>query len=82
MQYISYILEHGGAGSLISLLKKNGLANRIEAGVSIPGRGFAFLTIKVDLTIEGWVSLEKVILHVFQVRQTRIWYFICWNWVH
>ena len=68
MQYISYIMEHCGAGTLYSLLKYKCLASKLEAGVTIPGRGFAFFTLKVELTVDGWENLDTVITHVFHVR--------------
>ena len=52
--YISHLIGHESEGSIISLLKKEGLANGLSAGLSgFGGSGFDFFQIKIELTDLG-----------------------------
>ncbi|KAF9285850.1 Insulinase (Peptidase M16) [Mortierella alpina] len=66
IQYISHLLRHEGSGSILSLLKKAGWANSISVGSSSGGIGFSFLKFTVDLTQDGLVHYEDIIVIVFQ----------------
>ncbi|KAF9955870.1 Insulinase (Peptidase M16) [Mortierella alpina] len=68
-QYISHLLRHEGRGSILSLLKKAGWANSISVGSASGGISFAFLKFTVDLTQEGLVHYEDIIVIVFQYIQ-------------
>ncbi|KAF9981131.1 Insulinase (Peptidase M16) [Mortierella antarctica] len=68
-QYISHLLRHEGSGSILSLLKKAGWANSISVGSVSGGIGFAFLKFTVDLTQDGLVHYEDIIVIVFQYIQ-------------
>ncbi|KAG0352292.1 Insulinase (Peptidase M16), partial [Podila minutissima] len=80
-QYIGHLIGHEGAGSILSLLKRQGWADKLSAGTSAGGIGFEFFKITIDLTPEGLVRYEDVVLVVFQyikaIRQqelqTYIW---------
>ncbi|CDH56832.1 a-pheromone processing metallopeptidase ste23 [Lichtheimia corymbifera JMRC:FSU:9682] len=65
-RYISHLIGHEGAGSILSLLKKNGWANYLQVGSIHGGIGFEFLRISIDLTEEGLRSYEDVVVCVFQ----------------
>ena len=62
------MIGHEGVGSILSLLKKKGLANNLNAGVEDGGLGFAFYEISIELTESG---LGKILLF----RNTIIFFF-------
>ncbi|KAG0334281.1 Insulinase (Peptidase M16) [Podila horticola] len=80
-QYIGHLIGHEGSGSLLSLLKRQGWADKLSTGTSSGGIGFEFFKISIDLTPEGLARYEDVVLVVFQyvmlIRQqglqTYIW---------
>ncbi|KAF9376695.1 Insulinase (Peptidase M16) [Podila verticillata] len=80
-RYIGHLIGHEGAGSILSLLKRKGWADKLSTGNSSGGIGFEFLKIVIDLTPEGLARYEEVVLVVFQyimmIRQqglqTYIW---------
>ncbi|KAL0093600.1 ubiquinol-cytochrome c reductase core subunit 2 [Phycomyces blakesleeanus] len=63
--YISHLIGHEGRGSVLSLLKKHGWANYIQAGSIHGGIGFEFMRVNIDLTEDGLAHYEEVILAVF-----------------
>ncbi|KAG0039010.1 Insulinase (Peptidase M16) [Podila clonocystis] len=80
-QYIEHLIGHEGEGSILSLLKRQGWADKLSTGTSSAGIGFEFFKIAIDLTPEGLARYEDVVLVVFQyikmIRQqglqTYIW---------
>lgn len=67
--YYSHLLGHEGEGSLLSLLKRHGWANALSAGASPNSRGYAFFEVSVELTEEGLLHVEDIILRIFQYLQ-------------
>lgn len=51
--FISHLIGHEGAGSVLSYLKEKGWANGMSAGAGNGAAGFEFFKIQVDLTQEG-----------------------------
>ncbi len=51
--YLSHLIGHEGDGSLLSYLKKLGLAIELVSGEKNSAPGFNFFTVDLDLTIEG-----------------------------
>jgi insulysin len=51
--YLSHLIGHEGDGSLLSHLKKLGLASELVSGEKNSAPGFNFFTVDLDLTIEG-----------------------------
>ena len=51
--YLSHLIGHEGDGSLLSHLKKLGLASDLSSGEKNTAPGFSFFTVDIDLTIEG-----------------------------
>jgi secreted Zn-dependent insulinase-like peptidase len=68
-QYISYILGYEGKGSLLSLLKQNGWANSLWAGLGRGSDSEASLMVSVDLTPSGVEVVDTVISKVFDTIQ-------------
>ncbi|CAG8555128.1 27983_t:CDS:10, partial [Dentiscutata erythropus] len=65
-RYLTHLIAHEGYGSILSLLKKKGWANYLEAG-SVPGAvGFEFFKVSVDLTESGLDHYKEVVKIVFQ----------------
>jgi len=64
--YVSHLIGHEGPGSLLSYLKKEGLANDVCAGEKSGARGFSFFNVDIDLTETGLKEYKKVIHTVFQ----------------
>ncbi|KAF8953411.1 Insulinase (Peptidase M16) [Haplosporangium bisporale] len=65
-RYIGHLIGHEGEGSILSLLKRKGWADKLSTGNSSGGIGFEFLKIVIDLTPEGLARYEEVVLVVFQ----------------
>ncbi|CAF1121848.1 unnamed protein product [Adineta ricciae] len=64
--YLSHLIGHEGDGSLLSYLKKSGLAIELVSGEKNSAPGFNFFTVDIELTIEGLNQWEKVIYIVYQ----------------
>ncbi|UJR37824.1 hypothetical protein I4U23_030514 [Adineta vaga] len=64
--YLSHLIGHEGDGSLLSYLKKLGLAIELVSGEKNSAPGFNFFTVDIELTIEGLNHWEKVIYIVYQ----------------
>lgn len=64
--FLSHYLGHEGEGSILSLLKAQGLANSLSAGCGGGGTGFDLFKVNVDLTKEGldrYVEVAQTIFH-------------------
>ncbi|XP_053623263.1 insulin-degrading enzyme [Plodia interpunctella] len=64
--YLSNLLGHEGAGSLLSELKARGWCNSLVGGTRIGARGFGFFGVQVDLTEDGVEHIDDIITLVFQ----------------
>jgi len=64
--YLSHLIGHEGDGSLLSYLKKLGLANELVSGGKNSAPGFNFFTVDLELTIEGLNQWENVLYIVYQ----------------
>ncbi|XP_043497973.1 insulin-degrading enzyme isoform X2 [Polistes fuscatus] len=64
--YISHLLGHEGAGSLLSSLKAYNWCNSLIAGRSPSPKGFSFFQISADLTVEGIDHIDDIIMLTFQ----------------
>lgn len=53
-------------GSLLSLLKKKRYANALSAGKSHSNSHFCFFAVSVDLTPEGYQSIDEIVVLIFQ----------------
>ncbi|KAL0571049.1 metalloprotease [Marasmius crinis-equi] len=60
--FISHLIGHEGPGSLLSLLKKEGLAVGLSCGPQALGRGFDMLRVTLELTGKGFENYQQVIL--------------------
>lgn len=65
--YLSHLIGHEGAGSLLSLLKERNWVNHLEAGSHVPARGFGTFKIAVDLTTDGLKNTDAIVKHMFEV---------------
>ncbi|XP_042192680.1 insulin-degrading enzyme isoform X1 [Callorhinchus milii] len=64
--YLGHLIGHEGPGSLLSELKAKGWVNTLVGGQKEGAKGFMFFIINVDLTEEGLVHVDDIILHMFQ----------------
>ncbi|KAL7990487.1 hypothetical protein Chor_013917, partial [Crotalus horridus] len=67
--YLGHLIGHEGPGSLLSELKAKGWVSTLVGGQKEGARGFMFFIINVDLTEEGLLHVEDIILHMFQYIQ-------------
>ncbi|GJJ73344.1 hypothetical protein EMPS_05702 [Entomortierella parvispora] len=67
--YIKHLLGHKGTGSVLSLLKRLGWGNDLDMETMVAGIGNHFLKMTVELTKEGLVHHEDIIVVVFQYIQ-------------
>ncbi|MCH9609831.1 MAG: Protease 3 [Chlamydiales bacterium] len=63
---IAHILGHEGETSLLSQLKKEGLADALSAGCSQEGKGQSLFNLSVHLTQKGLKEHETVIARCFE----------------
>jgi insulysin len=66
VQYISHLVGHEGAGSLLSELKRRGWCNGLYAGGRREARGFQFFNITLDLSEEGGERCDEIVELVYQ----------------
>ncbi|XP_073452147.1 insulin-degrading enzyme isoform X1 [Aquarana catesbeiana] len=64
--YLGHLIGHEGPGSLLSELKSKGWVNTLVGGQKEGAKGFMFFIVNVDLTEEGLLHVEDIILHMFQ----------------
>lgn len=63
---VSYVLGHEGEESLLAQLKRENLAEGLQAGGFAEGKSHFVFHLKVDLTQQGVGKKEQVITRVFQ----------------
>ncbi|CAF4180716.1 unnamed protein product, partial [Adineta steineri] len=64
--YLFHLIRHEGDGSLLSYLKKLGLATELLVGEKYVAAGFNFFIVDLVLTIEGLSRWEEIIYIVYQ----------------
>ena len=64
--YLGHLLGHEGPGSLLSELKSRGWVNNLVGGQKSGSKGFGFFVVNVDLTEEGILHVDDIIMLVFQ----------------
>ncbi len=64
LQAAAFVLGHEGKGSLLSLLKQDGLAVGLQAGGSVLKPGGSSLSIQVQLTPQGVEKYPQVLGHI------------------
>ena len=65
-RYLGHLLGHESAGSVLSVLKKQGLADGLSAGEGSAGSDFSSFTVSIELTKEGLERVNDVVSVVFQ----------------
>ncbi|MEE4107939.1 MAG: insulinase family protein [Halieaceae bacterium] len=65
MSYVSNLVGHEGEGSLLSELKRRGLADGLSSGTGLQWRGGALFSITIALTERGVQEYEVVLQQVF-----------------
>ncbi|WOJ96543.1 insulinase family protein [Congregibacter brevis] len=65
MTYVSNLLGHEGEGSLLSMLKREGLADGLSSGTGLSWRGGVLLSLTISLTEQGVAEYERVLQGVF-----------------
>ncbi|CAI2726115.1 unnamed protein product [Schistosoma spindalis] len=64
--YVTHLLGHESRGSLLSLFKNAGWANRLACGVSRPAAGICSLILSIDLTLKGLGKTDEIMTNVYQ----------------
>ena len=65
MAYVSNLVGHEGAGSLLSQLKREGLAEGLYAGAGLAWRGGSLFSVTVSLTEQGVEQYTRVLSLLF-----------------
>ncbi len=65
-RYLAHLLGHESAGSVLSVLKKEGLADGLSAGEGSAGSDFSSFTVSIELTEQGLGRVNDVASVVFQ----------------
>ncbi|CAG8446861.1 15584_t:CDS:10 [Dentiscutata erythropus] len=65
-RYLGHLIGHEGVGSVLSLLKKKGWANKLSSYRSHQYVGFEVFKISIDLTEEGLAHHEEIVEICFQ----------------
>ncbi|CAF1256026.1 unnamed protein product, partial [Didymodactylos carnosus] len=64
--YLSHLIGHEGEGSLLSLLKKRGLASELVSGEKNNANGYSFFTVDIELTIDGLERWQEIVVYIYQ----------------
>ena len=65
-RYLGHLLGHESGGSVLSILKKDGLADGLSAGEGSAASDFSSFTVSIELTVAGLERVDEVIAIVFQ----------------
>lgn len=65
LRYLAHLLGHEGEGSLLSLLKARGWAERLVAGAGLDYDGGAAFEVEIGLTPAGFKAVEQVAAATF-----------------
>ncbi|KAL1511204.1 hypothetical protein AB1Y20_006018 [Prymnesium parvum] len=68
-RYISHLLGHESAGSLLSLLKSKGWVDTLCAGEFHDSSDFALFEVQVELTELGEAAVDEIMPYVFEYIQ-------------
>ena len=63
--YLGNLVGHEGAGSLLSQLKKEGLAEGLAAGAGLGWRGGSLFSVSITLTEKGAADYDRVLQLLF-----------------
>ncbi len=63
--YLGNLIGHEGAGSLLSVLKQEGLAEGLSAGQGLAWRGGALFSVNISLTEKGTLDPDRVLQLLF-----------------
>jgi secreted Zn-dependent insulinase-like peptidase len=66
LRYVGNLLGHEGTGSLLSVLKAEGLAEGLSAGAGLAWRGGEAFNVSISLTQRGMEHYEQVLDKVFE----------------
>ena len=66
LSYIGNLIGHEGEGSLLSLLKAEGWADGLGAGMGVSYRGGSAFSISISLTEAGMEQREQVLARLFE----------------
>ncbi|GAA5190897.1 insulinase family protein [Ferrimonas gelatinilytica] len=76
LTYLSYMLGYEGPGSLLSVLKSEGLVSQLSAGGGVNGYNFKDYNISYQLTESGLANQDRILALTFQyidkIRQEGI----------
>eukprot|EP00026_Physarum_polycephalum_P000474 Phypoly_transcript_00475.p1 GENE.Phypoly_transcript_00475~~Phypoly_transcript_00475.p1 ORF type:complete len:990 (+),score=181.17 Phypoly_transcript_00475:1631-4600(+) len=64
--YISHLVGHEAAGSILSLLKKKGWANELLSGAQSTTESFSLFRVDIELTDEGLEHANEIVVMVYQ----------------
>lgn len=64
-EYLTHLMGHEGRGSLLSLLKRLGWAEGINASTSLKSREDAVLDLTIELTPQGVIAKDQIVSLVF-----------------
>lgn len=65
LDYIDYLLKYSGDKSLLNLLRKRKLGNKIDTGFAASHKTFSMYQISVELTNDGLKDVDLVIRMIF-----------------
>ena len=68
--YLSHLIGHESEGSILHLLKREGLASSLMSGESREGHGFSIFSVSINLTKEGMQHYERVLEIIFAYIET------------
>eukprot|EP00941_MAST-03F_sp_MAST-3F-sp1_P003543 g3543.t1 len=66
LRYLSHLLGHESAGSVLALLKTKGWANELYAGPSTTSSCFAQFEVTVEATDDGLENADEIVSIIFQ----------------
>ncbi|KAI7901194.1 Metalloenzyme, LuxS/M16 peptidase-like protein [Cokeromyces recurvatus] len=66
LHYISHLTGHEGPGSVLSYLKKKNWATYLSSGIYINCIGFSLFHTSVELTEQGLIHYEDIVVAIFQ----------------
>ncbi|MBY6017313.1 insulinase family protein [Halomonas denitrificans] len=69
LTYLSYLLGYEGPGSLLSVLKYEGLVSQLSAGGGINGYNFKDYNVSYQLTEKGLAAPDRILAMTFQYLQ-------------
>ena len=71
-RYISHLVGHEGPGSILHVLKEEGLATALSAGGSRVNTAFQMFSVTINVTEKGMKDVERVLQSHVGVLQTHV----------